>query len=130
MSDISDLMNKFSDMMNNSKDNSVNSNSGNSSGFNASKISPEMINSFAGMFSSSSSSNGENSSIDMETILKLKNIMEKMNSSKKSADSNLLSSLKPYLKESRKAKVDQYINILAMSKAMNLFNGFGGGNTK
>jgi len=66
----------------------------------------------------------------MDTILKLKSVMDKMNSSKNSADSNLLSSLKPYLKESRRSKVDQYINILNMSKAMNLFNGFGGGNAK
>ena len=115
---VSDLMNKFSDMIENSTLSGDNVNS--SSGF-----SPEMISSLASMLNTSSG-NDKNSNIDINTITNIKNIMDKVNISKNSADTNLLTSLKPYLKESRKSKVDQYINILAMSKAMNLFSNSGG----
>lgn len=120
---ISDMMNKFSDMMGNSS----NSNNNSSSSFDASKTSPEMFNNMAQMFNKSSDNNS--SSIDMDTILKLKGVMEQFNR-RDTPDSNLLASLKPYLKESRKSKVDQYIGLLNMSKAMNLFGSFGGGKVK
>lgn len=66
------------------------------------------------------------SSIDFETIMKMKNIMEKMKGSGNDPRANLLLSLKPYLKESRKDKVDQYIKLFGMSKVMELFNNTGG----
>lgn len=120
---ISDMMDQFSDMMGNNGS-SVNENKETSSSFDASKISPEMLKSFANMFNSSSSNGDKSSStIDVETIMKLKNFMDQANN-KNNPDSNLLSSLKPYLKESRKNKVDQYIGLLNMSKAMNLFGNF------
>ena len=124
---ISDMMNKFSDMMGNSSSSDAHSEvkgDTTNGGFDASKISPEMLKNLAGMFGSSNNGSG-NSSIDMETILKLKGFMEQMNR-KDTPDSNLLASLKPYLKESRKNKVDQYISLLNMSKAMNLFGHFRG----
>ena len=63
--------------------------------------------------------------IDFETILKMKNIIEKMNN-KNDPRSNLLQSLKPYLNDSRKSKVDQYINLMNMSKVLDVFP-FNGG---
>ena len=92
----------------------------------------DMMNKFSDMMGNSSPENNSSSaspSIDMETILKMKTLMEQMNR-RDTPDSNLLASLKPYLKESRKNKVDQYIGLLNMSKAMNLFGGFGGGKVK
>ena len=53
------------------------------------------------------------------TILKMKSIMEKMNSSN-DPRSNLLYSLKPYLREERKGKVDQYANLLNFAKIAEL----------
>lgn len=80
------------------------------------------------------SSNTEQSSpfgnIDMNTILKIKQIMEKMNKSKNDPRSNLLLSLKPYLKPSRKQKVDQYIQLFNMGSIMEDFNFMGGENIK
>lgn len=87
---------------------------------------------FTSSFSSdsSSSSNTENtnpfSNIDMNTILKIKQIMEKMNQNKDDPRSNLLLSLKPYLKPSRKQKVDQYIQLFKMGSMMENFNFMGG----
>ena len=66
----------------------------------------------------------------MNTILKLKQVMEKMNQSKDDPRSNLLLSLKPYLKPSRKQKVDQYIQLFNMGSIMENLNPMGGEKTK
>ena len=65
----------------------------------------------------SNNDNSSNNGIDFETIMKMKSIIDKMNT-KDDPRSNLLQSLKPYLKDSRKAKVDQYIQLMNMSKVM------------
>lgn len=59
------------------------------------------------------------SNIDMNTILKMKSVMEKMNN-KNDPRSNLLHSLKPYLREGRKEKLDQYANLLNVAKIAEL----------
>ena len=72
-------------------------------------------------------------SIDFETIMKMKTIMDKMKGSGNDPRANLLLSLKPYLKESRKDKIDQYIKLFSMSKVMEVFNNTnmaGGDNNK
>ena len=91
-------------------------------------ISPEMIDNMLNMLKSSgfssSNSNVESSSndtssdtqnplnnIDIDTIMKIKSIVDSLNS-KNDNDTKLLFSLKPYLRKSRQAKLDQYINIL------------------
>lgn len=66
------------------------------------------------------------SNIDMNTILKMKSIMDKMQSNKDDPRANLLRSLKPYLKESRKSKIDQYVQLLNMTNIMEIFNENGG----
>ena len=78
--------------------------------------------------SSSDSSNSDNNSfdIDINTMLKLKQIMESLNSKKPDPRTNLLLSLKPYLKERRKQKVDQYIKLFNMEKVLKTFNSLGG----
>lgn len=109
-----------------------------------SKISPEMIENFSAMMGNSNNYNSENSensntsnninssgennssnnfdfsNIDINTIMKMKSIMEKMNS-KDDPRSNLLYSLKPYLRESKKEKLDQYANLLNIAKLSELF---------
>lgn len=68
-------------------------------------------------------------SIDMETILKLKNIMSKMNKNQNCPRNQLLHSLKPYLEDEKKEKLEQYIkiaNLLSVMEDMNMgFNFFG-----
>ena len=72
-------------------------------------------------FSNSSNHTFDFSKIDMNTMLKMKSVMEKMN---QTADprSNLLQSLKPYLRDEKKSKLDQYANILNMANIIELFN--------
>ena len=70
-----------------------------------------------------------NSGIDFETIMRMKTIIDKMNT-KDDPRANLLQSLKPYLKDSRKSKVDQYIQLMNMSKVMDVFPFMGGDHKK
>ena len=56
----------------------------------------------------------------MNTILKMKSVMEKLNQ-KDDPRSNLLYSLKPYLRDEKKEKLDQYTNLLNVAKIAELF---------
>ncbi len=111
-------MNKLKNMMNNGELNDV-----------MSKISPEMIQNFSSMMgnnggnsnnSSTNSGGFDFSQLDMNTIMKMKSVMDKLNNSN-DPRSNLLQSLKPYLREERKSKVDQYANLLNVAKIADLF---------
>ena len=72
-------------------------------------------------YNTSSESDSSSVNIDFETIMKIKSIMETLNNSN-DQDSKLLYSLKPYLRKSRQAKLDQYINILKITQISKFFN--------
>lgn len=76
---------------------------------------------------SSTNSNSDFPNIDINTILKMQQIMKSMNSEQSNSRTNLLRSLKPYLKPSRQEKVDQYIQLFNMEKVIELLNNNGGG---
>lgn len=132
--DLSDMMSKISNMLKNDSDpnrsqsnieNEVKSNGSasdsNSSNFN---IDPDTISKLVSALSSNSSlessdtSSSSTPNIDINTILKMKNIMDKMNQNQNDPRANLLLSLKPYLKKSRKDKVEQYIKLFQMTNVM------------
>ena len=107
-----------------------------------SQISPEMIQNFSQMLSNqentsqsseinnpnsnnnrnqtnntnTSNNNFDFSNIDMNTIMKMSSIVGKMNNSKNDPRANLLNSLKPYLRDSKKGKLDNYMNLLNVAK--------------
>ena len=145
---IDDMLNNVKNMMNNGNippeiqqmmNNMKNSNSDSSQNSPSqnmdinkilSQVSPDMINNLSSMLNSTSSnsstnnsstSNQNNFNLDMNTILKMKSIMENMNN-KNDPRANLLYSLKPYLRDSKKNKVDQYVNMLNISKIADLMN--------
>ena len=115
--DMSDIMNKLNSML---KNNEL----------------PDDIKNIVNNFSnsakndSSTSSNNDTSfdtsGIDFDTILKMKTIMDSMNNPQNDPRSNLLKSLKPYLRDSRKSKVDQYIKIFSIGIVFEAFNPLGG----
>ena len=74
----------------------------------------------------SSSDDSGSPELDINTILKMKQIMDSMNSNKNDPRTNLLLSLKPYLKESRREKVDQYVKLFSLEKAFETFSSLGG----
>ena len=114
---LKDMINNFSN--NNSSDNSSSVN--NSSGNNHSTTSN---------FNNFNDKNTENENsdfnIDFDTIMKMKSVMDAMNSKKNDPRAKLLMSLKPYLKDSRKQKLDQYVQLLNMSSVFELFKENGG----
>ncbi len=74
----------------------------------------------------SSASDKNNFNIDMDTMLKMKSIIDNMNKGQNDSRANLLRSLKPYLKPSRKEKVDQYIKLFSMGRVFEMMGPFGG----
>ena len=67
--------------------------------------------------------------IDFNTILKIQEIMKSLKDDKQNDyRTNLLMALKPYVRESRKGKVDTYIQLMKMGKIIQGFNSAGGEN--
>lgn len=129
---VNNLFSKFSEMMNNgdmpeniknileNMTNSQNTNTNSSCASNPNNS----VNS-----NNQTDSNNSNifNNIDINTIFKLQNAMNSINSDKQNESrTNLLLSLKPYLKESRKNKVDQYIQLFKMEKVFEILNPLGG----
>ena len=112
---LKDIVSSFSS---NSKEQQENNSSTN--------IDPNMLSSLLSSLNANTSNNSEEnlnsgSNIDMETILKMKSIIDKMNKNQNDPRSNLLRSLKPYLRSSRKNKLEQYVKLLSMTSVMDVF---------
>ena len=107
-----EMIQNFSSMMQNNGSSNQNSNQNNSQNFNQSENSEDRQN-------KTNSTGFDFSSIDLNTILKMKSVMEKMNT-KNDPRANLLYSLKPYLREERKDKLDQYASLLNVAKIADL----------
>lgn len=138
--DMSDLIQKLATMLNNS-DNEANNNNSNHTqddvSSNSNTLNEDTIKNILSSLnskeqSSDDSNNSDNSNFnfDIQTVLKMKNMMDKINSNKNDPRSNLLISLKPYLNNNRKEKLDQYIQFLNISKILEAFNSEGGVNSK
>lgn len=129
--DIKQMMGNFQNSS--STDTSSTSNNSNNNDLNniLSQVSPEMLNSLGNMMNSNNSSNNSansndsansnNFNLDIGTIMKMKSIMENMNN-KNDPRANLLYSLKPYLRDTKKGKLDQYVNLLNISKITDIMN--------
>jgi len=65
---------------------------------------------------------------DMETMMKIMKIMNSMNSNAPNPSANLLYSLKPFLRDSKKEKIDQYVRFLKISSILSEMNKSGGDN--
>ena len=68
----------------------------------------------------------DNETVDMETMMKIAKMMSAMNSSKNNAETNLLYALKPFLRDEKKEKVEQYAQVLKMSTMFHEMNQSGG----
>lgn len=114
--------------MNDNLSDLLNNLSKNINSFDGNNINPDMLKQLLDSFNSSNGSNDSNKNdnnsnpdIDLDTILKMKTIMEKMNSSKSNSSSNLLLALKPFLRQSRQSKVDQYVQLLKLAPLLGMF---------
>ena len=75
---------------------------------------------------SSSNSNNSMPDIDMATLMKMQSIMSKMKSSDNDDMSRLLLSLKPYLHDEKKDKIDEYIKLIKMGRLTQVIESLGG----
>ena len=91
-----------------------------------SQVSPEMLNNLSSMLQSNTSQNSSynnssnsdssnNFNIDPATLMKMTSLINNINK-KDNPGNNLLHSLKPYLRNSRKEKIDQYANLLNITR--------------
>lgn len=120
--DMSDIIKKMSDMINNNEiPDNIKDILGNISSSQISGVSSINKNE-----EDSKEKNASTSNIDISTMLKIKSIIDSMNNSQNDPRANLLNSLKPYLKNSRKERVDQYIKLFNMGKAFEILNPLGG----
>ena len=106
-----EIIENFSKIMSNSNSNKNDESTNNTSNNQNSNNSQNTYNSSK----NSSSNNFDFNNIDMNTILKMKSVMEKMNNSN-DPRSNLLYSLKPYWRETKPEKLEQYVNLLKVSQ--------------
>ena len=65
---------------------------------------------------SNPTNNFDFSNLDMNTIMKMTSVLGKMNNNQNDPRANLLNSLKPYLRDSKKGQLDNYMNLLNVSK--------------
>lgn len=141
---ISNIINNFKNILNNTQKSDSSNNSENINESQNLNITPEMIgnltnilknnpqdnssansnlsnsNDSANCHNSTDTNNSSTNNIDFETILKIKTIMETLNK-KDDPRSKLLYSLKPYLRESKQKKIDQYVNLFKITQISNLF---------
>ncbi len=119
-----EMMQNFSNLMSNNSglnngQQTENSNNNDKNNSNNNNFNSNYKNNTNNSTNNSATSNNMNnfdfSKIDMNMMLKMKSIMENLNSSN-DPRSNLLYSLKPYLRDEKKGKIDQYANLLNFAK--------------
>ena len=120
-----DFSDSFKNIMNNFKENSESSNN-DTSNTNTSNNNTSNNNSSNTDFSDNARNSSDN--FDINTFFKMQQIMSSLNNNQDDSRANLLRSLKPYLKDSRKNKVDQYIQLMKMGKIFEIMNPLGGDN--
>ena len=103
-----EMMQNFSKMLSN-QNNSQNQNNTQNSSFDSNQQNCNESNNN----SSNTNNNFDFSNLDMDTIMKLSSAFGKMKNSKNDPRAN---SLKPYLRDEKKGKIDQYMNLLNVSK--------------
>ena len=132
--DMSEMMENLSKMMNNPDmtnniKNILNNMNNNSNSSSDNKVTNDNIsNSNSHTTNSNNTTSNPFENIDMNTIFKVQQIMNSVNDKQNDYRTNLLLSLKPYLKESRKSKVDQYIQLMKIGKVFEVMNPLGGDN--
>ena len=109
-----EMIQNFSKILS-SQNNNNNSNSNGNSNFNANTNTNTGTNT-SSQSRTNSNNNFDISGLDMNTIMKMSSVFQKMNNTKNDPRANLLNSLKPYLRDGKKDKLDNYMNLLNVTK--------------
>lgn len=114
-----EMIENFQKMLNNNTENQPNQTSSNQANTTTNN-SNNSNNSTQTNTNNTGNNNFDFSKIDMNTMMKIGSMLNNMNN-KDDPRANLIYSLKPYLRDSKKGKVDQYANLLNMTKMADLF---------
>ena len=114
---LNNLISSIKDKMNESNNNNEN-NSTTSSTINL-NLNNDYSNSSNDTEKENNNNNNNSSSFDPELFIKIQKIMSAMNGN--NTKKNLLLSLKPFLRQTRQDKINEYINILNIISALDLF---------
>ena len=82
------------------------------------------LNSVLSSSEDSQSQNDDTLNFDINTIIKIKSIMDEMNQNNSSRN-NLLKSLKPFLRKEKQEKMDEYIKYANLLNLLELLNNGG-----
>lgn len=107
-----EMIQNFSKMLSNQNNNSNNNFNANTSNNNSTNTN----NNTSYQNATNSNNNFDINGLDMNTIMKMSSVIQKMNNSKNDPRANLLNSLKPYLRDGKKEKLDNYMNLLNVTK--------------
>ena len=120
-----EMIQNFSKML--SQTQNGNSNNNGSSNSNSNGYQNNTSNNFANNSAQNNSNNNSNgnsnnfdfSNIDMNAVMKMASNLN--NSNRNDPRGNLLNALKPYMRNSKKGKMDNYMNLLNMAKMADIF---------
>lgn len=76
--------------------------------------------------SSGNINNINNGSLDINTMMNIQKMMSMLNSKSDDDLTNLLFALKPYLRNEKKEKIDEYVKLFRMGKMAELWNKMNG----
>lgn len=119
--DFSEVFSKFQDILK-EKDIDLNSFTSNNLNSNTRENTCD-DNNFKSESSNNCSDTSSDFSLDIDTILKIKDIISKINQNRDCPRNKLLHSLKPYLEEDKQDKLEQYIkiaNLLSILETQNI----------
>lgn len=115
-----EMIQNFSKMLSNQNNSNVNNNTNNTSNNPNGNTATNTNTNTNTSTNNNTNPNFDFSNIDMNTIMKMSSVLGKMNNTKDDPRANLLNSLKPYLRDSKKNKLDNYINLLNVTKIAEL----------
>lgn len=121
--DFSEVFSKFQNILKEKNIDLNNFTSNSSNGDKSNKDNNNTCNNNSENSEINTSSNNSDFSLDIETILKIKDIISKMNQNRDCPRNKLLHSLKPYLEENKQDKLEQYIkiaNLLTLLETQNI----------
>lgn len=111
-----EMIQNFSKMLSNQGNNNQNQENNNYNPNNNNHQNQQTYNQNSNNNQNQETNNFDLSGIDMNTIMKMSSVLGKMQNSKDDPRANLLNSLKPYLRDSKKGKLDNYMNLLNVTK--------------
>ena len=119
-----EMIQNFSKMLSNQQNNQTQNNNSQTAQTQNSTINNQNFNTENNNFNNNNGNGNSNNNnmnfdlnnIDMNTIMKMSSILGKVNNPKDDPRANLLNSLKPYLRDSKKGQLDNYMSLLNVAK--------------